>query len=202
MGCEKNNEPCPSNFIVYGEVIPYAETYKVGDTITLQAFYHYMIYEKETKEFYDMTDVHIELGLSIHRFDITNLDLDDDLIELVDLIPNSNYSTHLQYFSNGGSKLFSSIILDIDTFKNELKIVLKKKGLYMLVYGPFSLENNQDFEGKCRNSTFNLFSRLNEGMDNNIDLLKESPDEHFNKWTLEKPIQRFYRGGFAYRVID
>jgi predicted secreted protein len=54
---------------------------------------------------------------------------------------------------------------------NSIKIVFKKKGLFILHYGPFALEYNNDFDGKCRNVNYNINTQLNKGLDNNIDLL-------------------------------
>jgi len=202
--CHKKNEPCPTEFQVPGKSIPYAKSYHLGDTLTLQSFYHYMIYEKRTNKYYNMKELDIESGLNIRSLDTTDASYNQDLIKYVDFIPNKNYEYYIQKFSSGNVVLYSNIILDEDTFRNEIKIVFKKKGIFLLGYGPSSLMNRMDFEGKSwRCSDFNLFTIMNAGMDNNIDLLKESPDEHFNTWILQSPEDRFYRGAsFAYRVID
>jgi len=64
------------------------------------------------------------------------------------------------------------------------------------------MECTQAFDGKCKNTKYNINTWLNNGLDNNISLLKLSPDEHYNKWILQKPNERFYGNSFAYRVIE
>ncbi len=197
---KEDDKPCPDDFVVYGEVLPYAETYKVGDTITLQAIYSNMIYELKTKKYYDMKDLNIEAIFTIYNIDTSYNVIHHGVNEFVNIIPNNIYNYYIQNFSSGSSSLFSNIIFKNNTFTHKLKIVLKKKGLFKIVYGPFTIENRQYFEGKCK-GYFNLNTRLNKGKDNNIDLLKESPNEHFNTWVFINPEERFYRGGFAYRVV-
>jgi hypothetical protein len=200
--CRKEKTKCPSEFVVYGEVLPYNETYKIGDTITLQTKYNYMIYEKNTEKYYDMRNLDIEAEFLIYRIDILFKPIYHNVLDYVTIVNNDSFKYNIETFNSGRSTLFSNIIFNDKTFFQEIKIVLNKKGLFMMVYGPFSLNNNQDFEGKCKNVSFNLFTRLNKNLDNNIDLLKDSPDEHFNTWILQKPEERFYRGGFAFRVIE
>ncbi len=200
--CHKKNEPCPTEFQVPGKSIPYSKSYHLGDTLTLQSFYHYMIYEKNTNKYYNMKKLDIKAGLMINSLDTLDGSHNQDLSRYVYVIPNNNYKYNIQFYSDGSSVLVSNILIDRDTFRNEIKIVFNKKGSYLLTYGPSSLMNKMDFEGKGRCTDFNLFTIMNAGLDNNIDLLKESPDEHFNTWILQKPEDRFYRGAsFAYRVI-
>ncbi len=201
--CKKEDKKCPTDFVVYGTVLPYAETYNVGDTLTLEAKYTNMIYERNTQQYYDMKGLNIEAILYIYKIDtLFNNDYKVGVLEYVEIVKNNNFNYYIQYFSDGGSELFSNILFNNDNFYHQIKIILRKKGLYMLTYGPSTPQNNFDFEGKCNGSDFDLYTRLNKGLDNNIDLLKLSPDKHFNNWTLLKPDERFYRNRFAYRVIE
>jgi len=200
--CKKESESCPIEFVVFGEVLPYAETYKVGDTLTLKTNYNYMIYEKNTKQYFDMKGLNIEAILYIIRTDTIFDSISGKVTEYVEVLDNNNYNYSIQNFSDGSSELFSDILFDGKTFKHELKIILKKKGIFMLTYGPSTIENNFNFEGKCDKYSFFLYTRLNENSNNNIELLSLSPDEHFNTWILQMPNERFYRGRFAYRVIE
>ena len=202
ISCKKS-EDCPTDFVVYGTVLPYAETYNVGDTLTLETKYSYMIYERNTQQYYDMKGLNIEAILYILKVDtLYNNDYKEGVLKYVEIVKNNNFNYYIQNFSSGGSELFSNILFNNDNFYNKIKIILRKKGLYMLTYGPSTPQNDFDFEGKCNSRDFDLYTRLNKGLDNNIDLLKLSPDEHFNNWTLYKPDERFYRNRFAYRVIE
>jgi len=202
ISCVKeDNKPCPSKFVVNGEVIPYAKTYNVGDTINLQAIYNSMIYDRVTKEYYNLENLNIEVGFTVYKIDTLKNNSPHKINEYVNVILNSKYNYYIQNFDNGNSSLFSNIIHNADTFKNEIKLVLKKKGLFMLSYGPFANECNQDFEGKCID--YQLGTRLNIKRDNNINLLKESQDDFFNTWMFIDTNRFFWqKSGFAYRVID
>jgi len=62
---------------------------------------------------------------------------------------------------------------------------------------------NQEFEGKCSNLTNDVAMNLNDGADNNINMLSSSPDPHYNDWILQKPEQRFYKfGGYCFYVKE
>ena len=200
--CIKHEQkPCPTDFRVYGEVTPYDSVYKIGDTLTLKCDYHYMVYEINTKNYYNLKGVsNIEASLWIYNLDTICEELDSRITDFIDIIPNNDFNYYTQTFSSGHIALYSNIILDGDTFRNEVKVVFKYKGLFMLTYGSSSIENKYNFEGKCSSRGFNLFTRLNPGMDNNIELLAQSPDSHFNDWLLKQHTDRFYDGGFAYKV--
>lgn len=86
----------------------------------------------------------------------------------------------------------------------EYKLVLKKAGLYYLeqAVAP-ELSPDQTFENKCSNTGIGAEVNMNNGNENNIDLLSESPDPHFNEWILANPADRFYKfGGFCFKVAE
>jgi len=201
ISCEKADE-CPTDFIVYGSVTPYMETYKIGDTITLSAKFESMVYDQNTKQKYNLTGINLESELYIYKIDTINDGSIYGLLLYVDTIYSSIYNSYIQYFSDGGSMYFSDILFNNNYYQHSMKIILKKKGIYVLTYGPFVLESNYSFNGKCKGISFDLSPRLNKDLDNNINLLKESPDKHFNTWILQKPQNRFYKGRFAYRVVE
>ena len=200
--CRKQtSNNCPTEFRPNGNVKPYDSSYSIGDTLSLYSHYHYLVYEESTNSYYDLSKVdNIKSALMIYNMDTVCDNLDASLSDFIEIISNDKYNYTLQTFSTGNESLYSNIILDSDTFRNEIKIVFKKKGLFMLVYGLNSIENSSDFEGKCNRYDFNVFTKLNNGYDNNINLLEQSPDEYFNNWILKKPGERFYRGCFAYKV--
>jgi hypothetical protein len=201
--CKKEDKKCPTDFVVYGKVLPYAETYKVGDTLTLEAKYSNMIYERNTEQYYDMKGLDIKSILYILKIDTAyDNNYVSGVLEYVEIVNNNSFNYSIQYFSDGGSELFSNILFDGSYFFHQIKIILSKKGDYMITYGPSTVDNNFEFDGKCNNRTFDLNTRLNQEKNNNINLLELSPDKHFNTWVLQKPEERFYNGRFAYRVIE
>ena len=202
---DKASNPCPQKFVVFGKTIPYDSIYHIGDTLTLCAKYNYMVYEQNTKSYYNLKNISgIDVRLGITNIDTICENLDSRLTDYIDVVPNNIYSQRIQTFSNGHIILYSKMILDNDTFRHEIKIIFKQKGLFVLGYGPSCINNNSYFAGKCNNTQYDMFTRLNPDLDNNINLLALSPDEHFNNWILKQhPEQNFYLGGgFAYKIID
>ena len=63
-------------------------------------------------------------------------------------------------------------------------MIPRRKGVLIIAFGGGIYESNQEFEGKCKNITFSGGTPFNEGKDNNIYLLKESPIPHYNNWIL------------------
>ena len=202
--CIKHEQkPCPTDFRVFGEVSPYDSLYHIGDTLTLRTDYYYMVFEKNTKSYYDFKNIlNIEAVLNILKIDTVCDNTYSKVTDFVDIIPNNSYNYYIQTYSTGNNTLFSNIILDNDTFHNDVNIVFKKKGLFLLGFGAFSIENKSEFAGKCSLEAFDLSTRLNPYMDNNIQLLALSPDEHFSNWILiQHPNDNFFnRGCFAYKV--
>jgi hypothetical protein len=192
---------CPNDFVVYGSVTPYSDSYKIGDTISLKSHFSKFVYERKTSQFYDLTDLNIESVLYLFKIDTIISPNYGNVLSYVELISSGRYQEYVQNFSDGGQEYFSNIIFSNDTFYHDIKFIPKVKGMYILTYGPACIENEMDFVGKCRGS-FDLTTRLNKDMDNNINLLKDSPDPHFNNWILQNPEERFYNGRFAYRVTD
>jgi len=197
---EKISEPCPEEFLVYGEVKPYADTYNVGDTISLSVTFSKHIFEKRTEKYFDLIDLKIESEFYIFKIDTINDGTDFGVFQYVDLISSDKYQEYVQDFGGGGQMYFSNIIFKNDTFYHELKFIPEIKGIFILTYGPFTMDNNMNFDGKCSNRDFNLNTRLNSDKDNNIYLLNQSPDVHFNTWILQNPELRFYPSRFAYKV--
>ncbi len=199
--CEKSQD-CPKDFIVYGKIEPYAETYKLGDTITLSATFDHMIYDRYTEKNYDFSSVKIDCLFLIHKLDTTS-GYYCKIYDYVDTVTNSKYNYNIEHYSDGASILYNNAILLNSSFTTTLQIILKTTGLFMISYGPYAIDCSQDFPEKCGNTNYYLSTRLNKGKDNNIYLLKESPDEHFNTWMIEDS-ERFYyqKSGFAYRVVN
>lgn len=199
--CIKDKEMvCPTEFLLYNsKVIPYDSIYNLGDTLTLIDNFDYMVYEKTTGEYFNLKDYPFEAGLSITKVDTICSNLFSNLLDFINVIPNNKYTYSIQNFSDERSILFSTVNLDADTFRNEIKIILMSKGIYSLKYGCGSIDNRYDFVGKCRSKTYNILGYLNYGMSNNPYLLKQSPDEYFNTWFFNQIKQKGH-GPFIFKV--
>ncbi len=202
ISCKKQ-EDCPREFVVYGKVNPYKETYETKDTLSLSIQFTNMILSRDLNKEFDLTNVNLSVGFHIYRIDSPSTGYYSSAIDYCKYIDLDTLNLNINYFSDGTSMLNGTMRVLRGTNSISIKFVPTIAGLYMLTFGVFTIQNNDQYEGGCKRSFFDLSTILNKGQDNNIDLLKQSPNEHFNTWMIQKP-ERFYyqKSGFAYRVIE
>ena len=201
LSCNKQ-ENCPSEFIVYGEVNPYDVKYRIGDTIRLSFAFSEMIYSKDKEKAFDMTGLKLEYGFLIYKIDSNETDIYFSVTDYCNILEQEKLDTQIDVFSNGTSMLSGTMYVSKQLNSFSLSFIPNKRGDYMLTFGAFANGSNNVIND-CETFDINLCTRLNKGLDNNINLLKESPNEHFNTWMIAKT-ERFYetKSGFAYRVIE
>ncbi len=197
---------CPTSFELPAQVIPYKNLYHIGDTIILISKFSKNIYEDNTKKTYNMENITWPAGFRTFRIDSNN-NFDEALRTKINdyfsINDCSDSNFNLFSFSNGGDALSMTYNFKKDTFCLFLTISPKRKGLYIITFGGGLDKSEQEFEGKCKNVSFNAYGSLNKGKDNNINLLRESPMEHCNTWILQNPEDRFYKKCyFVLKVIE
>ncbi len=211
--CKKSPD-CPRDLIVYGTVTPYDSVYHVGETLELvvKNSKRY-IYSQRGEKYYQLNETIFQAGLRVSRIDSSFADYNHTL-NFIEILDDNLFTYNKRYYidelGDSSSSIAFSSINQKDSIYASLKIVLKEKGLYFLSYGVFNMapihcgisfqfQNNKE----CVPYDYDLTTRLNKGMDNNINLLLESPNPHFNTWMISSS-DRFYtqRSGFAFRVID
>lgn len=197
--CKKETINCPQDLIINGIIEPYSLTYKIGDTIKLIVDSEKMIWDKKTQKYHDLSSVKLDCLFLIYNLD-DSINTLGRVTNYVSIVTDSIFKPVLQNFSSGSQIVFSNVLFSDGRFKNKLQVILKDTGNYMLTYGPYLIDSRQRL-GDCNIGLY-LSTRLNPDKDNNIDLLKESPNEYFNTWMVSDP-ERFYetKSGFAYRVI-
>lgn len=204
--CVKDPSKCPDKFIIPAEIIPYSDTYEIGDTILMISSFDKFVFDQQTNKKYNMENISWNPILGIHKLDTNIVDpnnIQTVMHNYVNFIPDEKYNLHFFYFSSGGSSLFGKYEFLNDTFTMEIKIIPKLKGTFFLKFGSGLVMSDQEFEGKCRHIGFDVYTDMNGDKDNNIDLLRESPNPHYNDWLLQKPEQRFDRGGgYCFRVVE
>ncbi|HNL07920.1 MAG TPA: hypothetical protein PKH93_10130 [Chitinophagales bacterium] len=202
LACNKDcRESGNYNFQLSATLSPAQDTFRMGDTITIISTFSDEVYEKYNNEYYHLVDFKFYPSTFIQKIDINpSIDgLDDfDII-----IPDSSlYYTH---FNNGDSWLYGEYTYNNAQYSLSFQLVPRERGLYYLEQAASpDLDNNQTFDGVCkRNPFFRAAVNLNNGDDNNIDLLQQSPDTHYNTWIPQKPQDRFYRfGGYVFYVTE
>lgn len=198
----KKSQDCPREFVVPAITYPYQETYKIGDTLKLVSNYSNRIYENTTHETYNLESVSIPYFVVIYKLDTNYNGLLYQTNKYIEIVSSPIINYEIRVHTDLNSSIFFDSRLVNDSFYTELTMVFKRKGIYSLTFSTMLFESSQDFPGKCSNTNFEITTRFNNTKDNNIHLLSESPNTHFNDWILQKPEDRFYKGSFAYRVID
>lgn len=206
LGCVKSRNNCPKLFEIPSSVSPYSEEYNIGDTITITSKFSKYVYEKLLSEYFDMSGINWHLSTGIHNMDTLEGELTYVTGKHFDFIYNSTYDYDLSYLSDGSSYLSGEPNMVNDSFQLEVELVAKVPGLFYITHASIIqvLGIDEDFEGKCaKNDDHLVYTVMNEGRDNNIHLLSESNNPHFNTWIPQKPEERFDReGGYCFRVVE
>jgi len=204
--CGKPKE-CPDDFIVYGHVEPYSDVYYVGDTLELYVKNSCeYVYSRSQEKYYSLRGHRFFSYLYIYQIDSSVTDYYYKLHEFVDIIEDTTFAYETSYSTDSNSHLSFRSVNQYDSIYSSVKIVLKKKGLFYLSFGIWnsnSIRCGFPMNNSCDTINFDLRTILNKGRDNNINFIKESPNDHFNSWMLHPADKNFYeRGSFVYKVID
>ena len=200
-----DSQKCPDKFYLPAQLFPVKQEYRVGDTITINSAFHreVLAFNTEGKEvgYFDMAGVEWMPGTGVYRINIDSAESKSILSESIGFVESSQYDYSLT-LTSGGTILTGEYNFSNDSFNLEYKLVLLQPGVFFHEFGSSTgIGDSQSFEGKC--GDFQVFMNINEGMDNNISLLSESPNSHFNNWILLSPKTRFYdMGGFAFKVVQ
>ena len=181
-------------------ITPAKDTYAIGDTITVISQFSSSVYEQKTEQRYLLEDFLFYPILEMTRIDVLPSSFRiEDYFDII-LFPSSNY--HLQTFSDDSQVLLGHYGYENDTYTIEYQLITKTPGLFILRQGhDLSKTPEQDFEGKCKNLGIDVAAVGNGGGDNNIHMLQDSPDPHFNERMLIEPQRRFHKmGGYCFYV--
>ena len=142
-------------------------------------------------------------GLRIYRIDNDSVEVLTRTKDYFDMVGNDDYNLEWFTYSSGASQIDGEYRFARDTFDIEIKVIPNTIGIYVLIFGSQLYSSGQDFPGKCSKEDFDVTMLMNEGEDNHIHLLSESPNPYFNDWILQKPQDRFFSKGFyCFRVVE
>jgi hypothetical protein len=189
-------------FEIPATLTPAKDSFNIGDTITIISNFSNEVYERQTDKWYRLENFKFYPGTYLYKIDSNNTiaNIQDNFEVIID----TSYKFYIHKFSDGSEGIFGQYNYSDMKYSLMFKLILKKAGLYYMENGvrPY-LSDNQDFEGKCKNVSIDGAVNLNDGADNNIHMLKDSPDPHYNDWILQKPDVRFYKfGGYCFYVKD
>ena len=185
-------------FHISSTLYPALDTFNIGDTITIISEFNDQIYEAKTDMKYDLSNLALPSNFKIWK--ISNSPTSYAAILNFNILNDSSNDFYYDYYQAlNAYSLKGKYDYTQSTYSLTYKIIPEDTGLFMCAHGPLS--TGITFPGKCDDMESYFHVVLNNGNDNNISMLSQSPDEHFNTWILEKPYDRFHSGGgYAFYV--
>ncbi|MEO1413172.1 MAG: hypothetical protein AAFW73_25000 [Bacteroidota bacterium] len=202
LSCIKKECQLPGGgyeFQVPISISPAKDTFAIGDTINVISIFSDEVFERKGCRKYHLPDFPFYPILEMDKIDsLPSVGRIEDFFDVI--ISSPDY--RLRNFSNGEQYLIGQYSYEDNMYTLKYQLIAKAAGLYILRQGSDDVENpGQEFEGQCKNLRIDLFSFVNGGGDNNVDMLLDSPDPHFNDWTLIDPEERFHKmGGYCFYV--
>lgn len=203
--CDKdcNNSVRNYEFVLPVTLTPAIDTFRIGDTIKIVAEFSNSVYDRANDRFFLLDSFRFYPTTRIIRIDTTT---GTDSFDDFEIIIPMKFDYERFDGSRGSQTLFGQYTYTQEgEYILNYKIIPLKKGVYLFRHASSvsSYESEQDFPGRCElNGSYGI-SVLNDNIDNNIELLEDSPDPHFSEWILEKPEKRFYKhGSYAFVVVE
>ncbi|TAK34467.1 MAG: hypothetical protein EPO28_16030 [Saprospiraceae bacterium] len=184
------------------ELAPARDTFQIGDTITITSDFLDEVYERKTDKTYRLDNLRFYPSTEIVKIDST--ESISGINKYFEILLEDSLKYHYQEFSTGVQALVGQYNYSSNRYFLKFSIIAKNSGLFYLEQGVSpDIEEHQDFDGKCSNIAIGGAVVLNDGADNNIHMLSDSPDPHYNDWILQKPEQRFHKfGGYCFYVKE
>lgn len=202
-GCNKDcNIPGGYVFELQATLTPAKDTFNIGDTINIVSEFEELVYDRTTRKYYNLRD------FKFYPYsDIIKIDGSDAVAKFsgaFDLSIDTIYDLTMSKYSDGGDALLGQYNYNNGRYVLKYKMIPKAKGLFLfkLTSLLYPANQSQDFEDRCRKSKNGLdaFVNLNNGSDNNVDFLLNSPDQLWqNYW--QKREDHFHKfGGYCFYV--
>ena len=188
-------------FVLPFELSPAQDVFHIGDTITISCFLENPIYERKTKNEYQLDDFKFYLTTSIYDMDTSIIDF--KYFEHFELLIDNNYWHNIFRFSNGESDLLSQFIFKDNEYSINYKLIPKKKGHFLLFQGSDInyRGGKQAFALQCRNTEIDAKVYMNKRGDNNFQLINEAKNSYYKDWSPHK--ERYLdTGGYCFKVVD
>lgn len=197
------------NFEIPATLSPAQEVYRIGDTITISSRFVNLVPERSTNQSYLLDSFNFRPIMILEKLDTDTQQL--STIDPLGFIDNSLFQ--FGPFFGSIESIYSGIYnYDGVAYDLEFRFVVQETGIYYLSFGSSVISNSQgskyDFEGKMcpLKQIGGIGTRLNDGADNNVDLLLESPVAWYNTKTYDRRDQQFggfhYQGGYCFRVEE
>ncbi len=187
---------------------PALDTFHVGDTISVVSSFSDEVYDQINKREFKLINFKFYLFMGVRELSDTQANnlgiLNFDII-----VGDGNLSYFEVHLDDGRNEAGYDVEYNYmnNSYNLSYKLVPRVKGLYVFIQnsllGISPGGKWQHFEGKCPGTSIDAVTVLNRGSDNNIDLLKDSPDPHYSEWIFGAPQRRFYDNGlYAFYVVE
>lgn len=180
---------------------PAKDTFRIGDTISIMSTFDDMVFERKTQQEYLLEDWNFSPITYIHKIDTSPY---QNGMLFYDVIVSDTMDYEQFMFSDGWSSLIGTYFYNNNVYTLSYKVVPRNPGLYCIYQASAqSVNDNQDFPGKCSGISSRTAVVLNDNTDNNIEFLSESPDTFISEWIPSRPMDRFYNGGgYCFYVLE
>ena len=209
QSCVDKFERCPTYFELPAEIFPAKRVFKIGDTILFYSKFPTMLSALnsmgEDIGKYDTRDVRWDPTTHIYRIDTI------ENINIPDWSGNLNYFKYLKdslsnYFpfvySKGDASYSGQFVSIQDSHYLAFAIVCTSPGTYYMnnVNGAFL--RSDPFPGWCFSLKYDASIVVNNGADNNYDLLFTAVDSFFIKHSARENGKYFHKfGGYCFQVV-
>lgn len=209
LGCDRAD--CPRYIQIPASFIPKIAEFHVGDTINIVSKFHreeVLAFDSEQNEigFVDVSGFNWRPATTIFRTDTLGQVGITTVHKYFKFIDNPEYDYKLSIFSEEFSIFEGKYNEKNDSFDLSYKFIACKEGTYFLrQVSHTSNVEEQHFTDKCPGLNVDVWVNMNSIInypENNIELLTESPDPHYNTDILANPKSQFYHfGGFCFKVL-
>ena len=190
-------------FVLPVIITPALDTFHVGDTIYVCSEFLNLVYERVSGKEYLLDSFRFYPLSRLIKIDVEE---SFDVLDSFEILLPEGLDYERFDASSGNEFLIGEYEYNSDSkYSLDFSFVPKSKGTFLFrqLSQLSSFEPEQEFPGYCDLGGSKGICIVNEHEDNNIHLLENSPDPHFNEWVLEKPEKRFYDlGGYAFVVVE
>lgn len=183
---------------------PSLDTFKIGDTISVESVFSNSVFDKTTNESYKLRNFRFLPVTYVRRMDKQKIE--ENLSEYFEVIVDSIYDYKFFYYSDGGSSLVGEYRNGAESYSLKFKLIPKATGLYFFSTGSDinagTVSTEQDFEKKCRNKSIDAYFNLKNSTDGNVDFLLNSPDPEA-KILWDRADEKFHQfAGYCFYVVE
>ncbi len=164
------------NFKLPVSLSPELDTFRIGDTISIVSVFDHNVYEIKTGNRYQLNNWQFYPEAVVVKLD--TIQVDYNAARHFDFYADSLVNFAPFTYGNGSIRYVGQYTYADHNYSLSFHIIPQKVGLYG--FDIFSLlyphNQNQDFEGRCRNKSSEAFMEMNKGIGNNSDLIYYTQD--------------------------